>query len=244
MLLPILLAVSTCIAPPARALQKSGSKPPSERLAAVLEDWRTAEERLQDFHTVLRRTVDDRTWHTRETTLIEITGKKPDLMRIEIQTLDKKPVMLLVLGSDRTRLLDYSNRRNMTQERNRTRQTSWPDESDLFALLRRGGLPCFDSHKLLQDYEPSLDGEDAFYWYLSLRLSGAAKSRSSWFFSPPSHLQIALLKKDHLPRQVLVHEQSGTFTKLETLSLKTNLTPPIAAEAIEADLPVGRTKGK
>jgi outer membrane lipoprotein-sorting protein len=253
MLLQLLIAVSAFIGPPVNVTYKPVATKQNERLSAILKEWRTAEGGGRDVRKVLRRTYDDKTWRTKETMLIEILEKKPDLLRLEAKDANKKQLSLWVITGKHSHLFDFQTRSETNfQPPSGTPRSGLEDfqaaKDSFIDSLRRAGLLCFDVERLIQEYEPSLDGEDAHYCYLSFRLrkgiAPTSKFSLSWFFTPPKMQQIALLKKDHLPRQIRVHESDGNVTTLETLKLEINVTPPVSAESIEANLPTGWSKGK
>ncbi len=269
MLFPILIAASTFITPPAKALPKPGVTVRNERLAAILKDWQAAEDRVKDVHKVMRRTFDDKTWRTKETALIELTAKKPGLMRIEVKDSTKKMQDLIVLTEKECHLFNFQARRDWAVQFRATSPSNSANDkpgstnygfdflqqsaadnqfvaSFMLELVRHAGWHCFDVERFIQEYEPKLDGEDAHYCYLSFRLRKRPAPDPKFtllsFCPPPELFQIALLKMDSLPRQIILQDLNGNVTTLETLKLETNLTPPVTIQSIEADMPKGWTK--
>jgi hypothetical protein len=99
----------------------------------------------------------------------------------------------------------------------------------------------FDVRQFKESYDLKLDKEDENYAYITAK--ERLPNEPTWFLNPnPKLIRIALRKTDFQPRTVIVLEPNGNTFTWDFVDIKTNLTPPVTVEMIQANLPQGWKK--
>ncbi len=241
-MIPMFLAFGS----PALSRAVAEGQASQKRLDTLLKQWEKAESAVKDVRKIIRRTDDDRSFGTKEVSQIEVIGKKPNLLRFEQKDDKGKPKMILACTPGTARQFNHQTREERVYDLPDNYLGLLAKEDNWLGSLARGiqlsyQWLClgFDVGQFKKSYDLELIKEDEKYAYITAKRQ--IPYRSGWF-PDPEEIKIALRKTDFQPRTVIVLEPNGNTSTWDFLEIKTNLTPPVSVEMIQANLPQGWKK--
>jgi outer membrane lipoprotein-sorting protein len=248
MLIAFMIPMFLAFGAPAASRAVAEGQASQKRLETLLKEWEKAESAIKDVRKVIRRTDDDRSFGTKEVFRIEVIGKKPNLLRFEMKDAKGKPETTLACTPGTARQFIYQTHEERIYDLPDdypgapAKEDNWGGSLARELRLYYQWLCLgFDVGEFKEGYDLKLVKEDQNYAYIIATPRVANGSR--WFPDPKEmEIKIALRKTDFQPRTVIVLEPNGNTSTWEFLDTKTNLTPPVTVEMIQANLPQGWKK--
>jgi hypothetical protein len=231
-----ILFITPFALPPADAFDAN------RRLEAVLREWSKANRETKSFHATVKFTTLDKTFQQIEVRHVEVSVRKPDLVRRDVKDDKAKLIEIWLQLGDTWHWYNSVPRHHtvfppLMELPTLAKSVGWAWLSDLIAATARVDnwvyveLPV---EEVRQHCSIHLVKEDQWWTYLQVEPKPSDTLRAHF-----RHMRVVLNRKTRLVRQIWLEQPNGTEMRWDFERLETDVRPPITVDSLSRDLPQG-----